>query len=271
MSCRKGFSLVELAISIIIIGLLVAGVTSGTKLIKQAELRAYIADMDAYIVAVNTFKATFDELPGDFANASTIWSNCAQTNVNCNGNGDGKITWNNANVAPGVSDETVKSIRHMYLAGVMQNAGSVQILDGYANYFQYLHNDSGAASFPPLSGGSDERLFMNVGDPAFSNVIWFIGGANPFGGGVHAVYVAREILPQGGQSYMRATLSPLDAFSIDKKYDNGSYSGSNAVGADTGNIRTLNGDLIATNCKSSTDVYNISSTEKNCIIGKKAF
>ena len=68
----KAFSLVELSIVLIIIGLLVAGVSGGSKMISNAKLRTVISDMEQYKLAVNTFKGTYDELPGDMKDSSAL-------------------------------------------------------------------------------------------------------------------------------------------------------------------------------------------------------
>lgn len=62
---RKAFSLIELSIVLIIIGLLVAGVTGGASLIKNAELRGIASEARGYQTAVNSFFAKYNGLPGD--------------------------------------------------------------------------------------------------------------------------------------------------------------------------------------------------------------
>ena len=63
-SNNKGFSLIELSIVLIIIGLLVAGITGGASLIKSAELRSTISEMRNYQTAVNAFYTEKSYLPG---------------------------------------------------------------------------------------------------------------------------------------------------------------------------------------------------------------
>ena len=60
----KGFSLIELSIVLIIIGLLIAGITGGASLIKSAELRATISEIRNYQTAVNAFYTEQGYLPG---------------------------------------------------------------------------------------------------------------------------------------------------------------------------------------------------------------
>ena len=100
---QRGFSLVELSIVLVILGLLVGGVLGGQALIRAAEIRGVLADKDKYIAAVYTFKNKYHALPGDIPNAATLWGlvhanpfNCSTTSTThptatCNGNGDGKI------------------------------------------------------------------------------------------------------------------------------------------------------------------------------------
>ena len=63
-----GFSLIELSIVLIIIGLLVAGVTGGQSLIESAKQRSFITELRNWDVAVNTFYAAKGKLPADTNN-----------------------------------------------------------------------------------------------------------------------------------------------------------------------------------------------------------
>lgn len=78
---KKGFSLIELSIVLIIIGLLVAGITGGSSLIKSAELRAVMSDIRNYQTAVNAYYTSRGELPGTdgssemaFADSCDAWA-----------------------------------------------------------------------------------------------------------------------------------------------------------------------------------------------------
>ena len=68
-SKKSAFSLIELSIVLIVIGLLIAGITGGASLIKSSELRSAMGEARGYAVAVNAFYTQFDALPGDFATA----------------------------------------------------------------------------------------------------------------------------------------------------------------------------------------------------------
>ena len=66
------FSLIELSIVLIIIGLLVAGVTGGKSLIESAKTRALINELNGWKQAVYTFYASKGRLPGDILNRGVL-------------------------------------------------------------------------------------------------------------------------------------------------------------------------------------------------------
>lgn len=110
---NKGFTLVELAVVLAIIGLLVAGLFVGTSLIRSAEIREVIGEYDRYTKSIKEFQDKYQALPGDMSTAETIWGSdttCPNTVtrttfkiVTCNGNGDGRI---GASSTAGVLDTT---------------------------------------------------------------------------------------------------------------------------------------------------------------------
>jgi prepilin-type N-terminal cleavage/methylation domain-containing protein len=61
----QGFTLIELSIVLVIIGLIVGGVLVGQDLIRAAEVRAQITQIEKFNTAVNTFHGKFGALPGD--------------------------------------------------------------------------------------------------------------------------------------------------------------------------------------------------------------
>ena len=69
---NKGFSLIELSIVLIILGLLVAGVTGGASLIKSAQLRSIVTEFTNYRTAYNSYYAQFGKVPGADTDPSII-------------------------------------------------------------------------------------------------------------------------------------------------------------------------------------------------------
>jgi prepilin-type N-terminal cleavage/methylation domain-containing protein len=63
---QQGFTLIELSIVLVVIGLIVGGVLVGQNLIAAAGLRATISQIEKYNTAVNTFRTKYNnQLPGD--------------------------------------------------------------------------------------------------------------------------------------------------------------------------------------------------------------
>jgi len=62
-----GFTLIEMSIVLVIIGLIVGGVLVGQDLIRSAALNAQIAQIEKLQTAVLTFRGKYDALPGDIA------------------------------------------------------------------------------------------------------------------------------------------------------------------------------------------------------------
>jgi len=62
---KRGFTLIELSIVLVIIGLIVGGILVGRELIALAQIRSVISEMERYSTAANSFRSKYNAMPGD--------------------------------------------------------------------------------------------------------------------------------------------------------------------------------------------------------------
>lgn len=236
----QGFSLVELSIIMVILGLLVMGILGGSALIRQAELRTIIAEVDTHISRAKIFYQKYGYYPGDMPNASQFWQdggNCPPGNapVGCNGDGDQHLSDNLENTSAELA-EKYRAWQHLALAGMIDGSFTGIPVSG--------SNNGGDSSNSPSSvrqGG----LYYFVWDSFFGflsppvNQLCF--GAQWGNGGVSN--------PAG------IIWSPRDAYQIDTKIDDGlPYQGEMVSNATGGNG----------NCVTSNNSYNLKWNDNAC-------
>ena len=83
----SGFTLVEISIVMIIIGLLIGGTFGGMKLVENMQVNKTVQDLKAVESAALTFRDTYGRLPGDMPNTAARLPNC--TDAPCATGGDG--------------------------------------------------------------------------------------------------------------------------------------------------------------------------------------
>ena len=93
---NSGFTLVEISIVLVIIGLLIGGVLKGQEMINNAKINRIASDFEGVSAAIFSYQDRYRSLPGDDNGASARWG----TGVT-NGHSNGTITgnWNSTNNA----------------------------------------------------------------------------------------------------------------------------------------------------------------------------
>jgi len=132
MNKRGAFSLVELSIVLVILGLLTGGILAGQSLIRAAELRAVTTEFNRWVTATHTFRDKYLALPGDMTNATAFWGkdntlcsgDTGTTAVpgTCNGNGNSQIGVGAA--AAGSTGEMFRYWQQLALAGLIEGTYS---------------------------------------------------------------------------------------------------------------------------------------------------
>lgn len=84
---QAGFTLVEVAIVMVIIGLLIGGILKGHEMIQNAKIKRVMKQVDELRAAVTSYQDRFQFLPGDDSAANTRPNGGGLTN----GNGNGQI------------------------------------------------------------------------------------------------------------------------------------------------------------------------------------
>jgi prepilin-type N-terminal cleavage/methylation domain-containing protein len=148
---QQGFTLVELAIVLVIIGLIIGGVLVGQDMIKAAQIRAQITQINQFNTAVGAFRAKYDCLPGDCASIATYFTTATA------GDGNGVISDTLNTVAGDTTDfdhptaEVINVFPHLTLAGFVP--GSFVATPGTASTNFPKGKLSQAVLFPGNLGG----------------------------------------------------------------------------------------------------------------------
>ena len=187
---QAGFTLVELSIVLVIIGLIVASVLVGQDLVRQAELRSTVSQYEQYQAAVATFRGKYNGLPGDVAGETNFAFSCATGTAD--GDGDGVLD-DTAQGQALQSGELVFFWCHLGAAGAGMISGS------YAG--NVVTSADINSQTPRAKAGNNWGVFSTSG------VNYYIIGAG---------------LSSAGNNFTTLdTLSPLDAYNIDTKVDDG--------------------------------------------------
>ncbi len=237
---QNGFTLVELAIVMIIIGLLIGGVLKGQELISNAQVSASAAQVKATEAAMSTFQDAYGGIPGDISNPANRIPNCtgvcAYTDPTVGNNGNGRLTsrpWRFHDLLSENMAFWAQLAAADIIGGVIPDAPALEA--GLSN--------------PNFPAGGSLRIGYWEGT--------IVSAAIPFMAG-HYVGTAGDLT-----LFNTPSLSPSMAFRIDNKIDDGRpFTGV------SGSLRTLTGGGVGdcTDGNIDTSEYNTDDTGINCNI-----
>jgi prepilin-type N-terminal cleavage/methylation domain-containing protein len=255
---QRAFSLVELSIVLVILGLITGGILAGQSLIRAAELRAVVSEHDRYYAAISTFRAKYASLPGDMHNAQQYWgaaascpgSGSATTAASvptCNGNGNGYIELDTTNSV----NEIYRVWQHLANEGLIEGTYSGVNAAGDGNAMST--NDLVKVNVPGSRLAKAHWGIIYLGRHAINSGKYFdgdYGNSFYFNSGIANAQIATSATTD-------AVLRPEEAWNIDTKMDDGKPGLGNVL-----SLKTPSSANAASGCSDVdyTTAYSIASS-----------
>lgn len=215
---RAGFTLIEMSIVLVIIGLIVGGILTGQELIASATIRAQISQITRYNTAVRTFQNKYGYLPGDIPNppaSSFGFSTRGAAPGQGDGNGiiEGDYNGTNAKGAYPGTGEIAIFWSDLSIAGLI-DAG-IQNYDALgANYPSAYHNPGMIIT---LSTTPSVYQWLPQAKLGNGNFVYVLSNNSTNMFGVSAVISIRDYM----DSAANPGITVQQAYNIDSKIDDG--------------------------------------------------
>lgn len=248
---NSGFTLVELAIVLVIIGLIIGGVLVGQDMIKSAEIRATISQWERYNTALNTFRDKFGGIPGDLRNATNFGfhDRTSATVGATTGDGNGLLEDCAATAGTLIGCENAVFFDDLATAQMIQEEIAAD-----AGLLTANHAAAGT-----IAGTLPEAEFGG-------NNFWSVYSLN----GQNWFHVSGMDITGAGPTTVD-TVEPIEAFNIDNKIDDGiPNSGLARAATDRATEDDASSADGAGDCLAAVDAYNTNednageSTSQNC-------
>ncbi len=242
---QQGFTLVELAVVMLLIGLMAGIVVQARSYIRKNQITTTITQVQTYKEAMQVYKDSYGFIPGDSPAATNILPNCTSATFCYNGNGDGivgesssSLIGSQAGVTSMPQAETSMFWKHLAKADLITGIepDATPVVSTQAGRFGQTHPSA------PVGGGFTVHYFtFNTGITDYLKTALWMRLTNDF---------------TGSSAY--SVLTPHDAAVIDRKIDDGNPFG--------GNVQSVgNGAFTSNTCGvSSSKSYVESNSTKEC-------
>jgi prepilin-type N-terminal cleavage/methylation domain-containing protein len=156
---QSGFTLVEIAIVLVIIGLLLGGILKGQEMIVQAKIKNAMADFSGISAAYHGYQDRYRAIPGDDANAATRWAGAAISAIAGEaGNGVVQGLYNSATA----TDESRLWWDHLRRSGFVAGNGTQQPTNAFTGMLGVQTGNGAGAS---VLGGISSLMICSANIP----------------------------------------------------------------------------------------------------------
>jgi len=255
MHLKKGFTLIELSIVLVIIGLIVGGILAGKELVAGARLRSQITQIQQFMAATNTFRVKYNCLPGDCAKAAD-YGFVARGTLGGQGDGNDIIQGSGTDngcigatnsLAQGVG-EPITYWMDLNAAGLIPGKfiyGSSTVANPGHVYESELGN-----YFPAAKLGGNNKVYVWSGY-VYCGVPTGVVNSNYFG------LVRMPFMWAGGAPLLERGIAAATAYAMDSKMDDGIPHTGRVV---AGGILTYPSYSLSAIARDDTSCYDNSNT-----------